>query len=128
MNHAADVTKRTPENFGAALREFARSVVVRKDPALIRRKPVATGIAAYDAYLAGMAEAVALEMGWEIPAWTDDANRVLRTPYFGNAPGGMRIPLLAESPVPFRKRNIFVDAEAVVGMLDKARREIHHEG
>jgi hypothetical protein len=102
-------------------------VATRNDPALIHRRPVATGVAEYDAYLAGMAEAVALEMGWAVPRWTKDANRVLRRPYFGKAPEGMRIPLLVESPVAFRKRNIFVDAEVVSGMLDKARRETHHE-
>ena len=46
-----------------------------------------------------------------IPAWTDDPARFLRRPYFTTALEGLKALLIAESPIAFRRRLIFTEAE-----------------
>ena len=77
----------------------------------------------HDAYLAAVAEGISLRMAWEIPAWAHAPGRFLPRPYFAKAPEGMRLFLLSESPLPFRRRNIFVPRDALTGTLEKSMRE-----
>jgi hypothetical protein len=46
-----------------------------------------------------------------IPAWTDDPSRFLRRPYFKTTIEGLKALLIAESPIAFRRRLIFTEAE-----------------
>lgn len=115
----AELTAKNADEFRYALREFYRTAATERDPAILDRTPPPTSRPEFDAYLAAVAEAVALRYHWPAPRWVNARCRVLKQAYFGNAPAGMRIPLLQESPACFRKHNIFVDADEVSGALSK---------
>lgn len=66
-----------------------------------------------DAYLAAVAVTLAREIGAVPPAWTWDQSRKLRSPWFAWPGPSLRATLLAESPAPFRERNLFVSANAL---------------
>lgn len=100
-------------SFGPALKEFYREMAKTPSRIGIADAPPLTGRPEYDAYLAAVAEVVAGEWGWTAPAWIFDSNRFLSEPYFGMAPPGMRVYLMQQSPIAFRRRNIFVEKEAV---------------
>lgn len=59
-------------------------------------------------YLAAMVEYACAQRSVEAPAWT---RRIppLATPLFGSQLMSLRLHLLAHSPPPFRRRNIFID-------------------
>lgn len=61
-----------------------------------------------DAYLAGVAEHLALRYNLPAPAWTGEDCRILHRPYFASPFESHKAILLAESPVAFRRRMIFV--------------------
>jgi hypothetical protein len=46
-----------------------------------------------------------------IPAWTNDPSRFLRQPYFTTPLEDLKALLIAESPIAFRRRLIFTEAE-----------------
>ena len=52
---------------------------------------------------------------WSLPApapdWTDDASRFLKMPYFTTELEGFKAMLIAQSPLAFRRRLIFTEAE-----------------
>ena len=60
-------------------------------------------------YLAAMIEAACERRGIPVPAWT---RRIapLEDPAFGSTLRSLRLHLLTNSPAPFRRRNIFIDA------------------
>lgn len=60
-------------------------------------------------YVAAMVEQAAAMKGVAPPAWTRDVV-TLETPYFAAPLRGLRAHLLTVSPVPFKRRNLFVDA------------------
>lgn len=62
-----------------------------------------------DNYVAAMVEYACARQGAAPPAWTR-AVTPLSTPVFGSALMSLRLYLLAHSPAPFRRRNIFIDA------------------
>ena len=66
-----------------------------------------------DAYLAATAASLVRQVGEPRPAWTDDPDRYLRTPWFASPGSAMRACLLLESPARFRERNLFVTANAL---------------
>ena len=59
-------------------------------------------------YLAAMVEYACAKNGIEAPSWTC-AIEPLSTPSFGSQLESLRLYLLAHSPPPFRRRNIFID-------------------
>lgn len=59
-------------------------------------------------YVAAMVEYACARRGVEIPAWTA-LIAPLVTPMFGSQLKSLRLHLLAHSPPPFRRRNIFID-------------------
>jgi hypothetical protein len=61
-------------------------------------------------YVAAMVESRCAVFGLAIPAWVR-AVPTLAAPYFGSALTSVRLHLLINSPVPFRRRNIFVDTD-----------------
>jgi hypothetical protein len=77
--------------------------------------------AVHDAYLAAVAEHLALSYGLDVPRWTDSPRRTLERPFFAGGMEGLKALLLVESPLAFRKRNIFVSHDA----LDRPR--MHRE-
>lgn len=60
-------------------------------------------------YVAAMVEQAAALKGVAPPAWTRDVVP-LETPYFAAPLRSLRAHLLTVSPVPFKRRNLFVDA------------------
>jgi hypothetical protein len=60
-------------------------------------------------YVAAMVELAAHRRGVHPPAWTSDITP-LPEPVFAVSWPSLRAHLLLESPVPFRRRNIFIDS------------------
>jgi len=60
-------------------------------------------------YLAAMIEERANQLKEAAPEWTERYGS-LEKPHFGTNLKGLRLHLLANSPPPFRKRNIFIDS------------------
>jgi hypothetical protein len=104
------------DEFSPALREFLdtfylsedqmRSIGLRERPLLI--DPVS------DAYLSATAEHLALQYGLEVPPWTETQGHALKRPQFFG--GSLKAILIVESPLAFRRRLLFVSANA----LDRA--------
>jgi hypothetical protein len=60
-------------------------------------------------YVAAMVELACARQRVAPPAWTERI-APLRAPYFASTLVGLRLHLLANSPAPFRRRNLFVDS------------------
>ena len=60
-------------------------------------------------YVAAMTETACNMRGLPLPAWTRKIE-ALPEPVFGSALASLRLYLLAHSPAPFRRRNIFIDS------------------
>jgi hypothetical protein len=60
-------------------------------------------------YIAAMVEYACAQRGVAVPAWTR-AIVPLTEPAFGSELLSLRLHLLTQSPAPFRRRNIFIDA------------------
>jgi hypothetical protein len=63
-------------------------------------------------YVAAMAEHLCAARGVDAPGWTQEVAPLAR-PVFASDLASLRLHLLAHSPAPFRRRNLFVDS--VVG-------------
>ncbi len=101
-------------HLGDFIDEFRRS----RDPAMLADEPrclISTyeGGDVADAYLAAVAVSLAREIHEAPPAWAWDESRKLRLPWFAWPGPALRATLLAESPAPFRERNLFVSANAL---------------
>ena len=66
-------------------------------------------------YLAAMAELACARHGVAPPAWTREVAPLAR-PAFASELASLRLHLLAHSPAPFRRRNLFIDT-AVGGQV-----------
>jgi hypothetical protein len=84
--------------------------------AAVAEEPVELS-AVHDAYLAAVAEHLSLSYRHDVPAWTRSPERVLLRPFFAGGMEGLKALLLVESPLAFRRRNIFVSRDA----LDRPR-------
>ena len=78
--------------------------------AMIADEPPAVG-RFEDAWLGAVSEHLARRWNLEIPAWVDQPHRFLDRPFFAGGLESLKAILLAESPLAFRKRQIFVEAE-----------------
>jgi hypothetical protein len=66
-----------------------------------------------DAYIAATAVALSRLIQVDPPAWAWQESRKLKSPWFASTGLAIRATLLAESPAPFRERNLFVSANAL---------------
>ena len=66
-----------------------------------------------NAYLAAVAETLCREVSQTPPAWTESPCCYLHRPWFAGGLETLKAILLVESPVPFRRRNLFVSANAL---------------
>jgi hypothetical protein len=66
-----------------------------------------------NAYLAAVVETLCREQNMTPPRWTESPDRFLHTPWFAGGLESLKAILLVESPVPFRRRNLFVSANAL---------------
>lgn len=66
-----------------------------------------------NAYLAAVAETLCREASLPPPVWTDSPPCFLHRPWFAGGFETLKALLLVESPVAFRRRNLFVSANAL---------------
>ncbi|MEP7012905.1 MAG: hypothetical protein ABJC13_21495 [Acidobacteriota bacterium] len=84
----------TPEEFGDAVEQAD-----------------VTGLTPYlQNYVAAMVELTAYQRNVPPPAWVRGVVPLETTPHFATSLPGLRLHLLRNSPVPFKRRNIFVDS------------------
>jgi hypothetical protein len=101
--------------FDVAVREFlddwqtmdeaAKLNAIRAEPCRIER--------VQDAYLAALAEHLAHLDGLPAPGWSGQSERFLEAPYFAGGLQSLKATLIVESPSAFRRRLIFISANAL---------------
>ncbi len=113
----AEVARRrnAGEDFSFLLREFLDEFygAVRRDEAagcIVDEPPPLPDVQEH-ASLGAIGEHLARRWCLPIPAWTEDPSRFLRRPYFTTTLEGLKALLLVESPIAFRRRLIFTEAE-----------------
>lgn len=112
-----DVALRTldGEPFDPLLREFLDAFygadASTRTAALVGTPPPIGPV--HDAYLAAVAEHLARKYELAIPQWVDDPQRFLDKPFFAGGLETLKAILLVESPLAFRRRQIFVSANAL---------------
>jgi hypothetical protein len=103
------------EDFSFLLREFLdefyREVRTGSAAACLVDEPPRLSEVKEHASLGAIGEHLARRWNLPIPAWTDDRSRFLRRPYFTTTMEGLKALLIAESPIAFRRRLIFTEAE-----------------
>jgi hypothetical protein len=113
----AEVARRrnTGEDFSFLLREFLDEFYdeVRQGDAVacIEDEPECVPDLREHASLGAIGEHLARRWHLPIPAWTEDPSRFLRRPYFTTTLEGLKALLIVESPIAFRRRLIFTEAE-----------------
>ena len=113
----AEVARRrnAGEDFSLLLREFLDEFYgaqpTGEGAALIASEPEPLPDSREHALLGGIGEHLARRWNLTIPAWTDDPSRFLHRPYFTTPLEGLKALLIAESPIAFRRRLIFTEAE-----------------
>jgi hypothetical protein len=78
---------------------------------MIGEEPQPTGVAFQDAYIGAVGEHLARRWGLEIPAWSDNPDRFLNEPSFPECMELAKPVFLRDSPIAFRRRLIFTEAE-----------------
>lgn len=103
------------EDFSVLLREFLDEFygAVRRGEAAacIADEPEHVSGPQEHAALGAIGEHLARRWNLPIPTWTDNPSRFLRRPYFTTTLEGLKALLIAESPIAFRRRLIFTEAE-----------------
>jgi hypothetical protein len=61
-------------------------------------------------YVAAMVELASHQRDVPPPVWVRDVEPLEMTPHFATSLAGLRLHLLRTAPVPFKRRNIFIDA------------------
>ena len=77
----------------------------------IVEEPIAVADPQEHAMFGAVAEHLARRWNLAIPPWTESPSRFLHRPYFTTSIEGLKALLLAESPIAFRRRLIFTEAE-----------------
>jgi len=78
---------------------------------LINEEPGFTGDAWQDAYIGAVGEHLARRWGLTIPSWVEDPRRFMDRPCFADDAQWAKPVLLRDSPIAFRRRLIFTEAE-----------------
>lgn len=111
----AEVARRTSAGaaFAPALSEFLDAFYGRPErrQAMIADEPPPLADSRDHATLGAVAEHLARRWELAIPAWSDHPSRFLREPYFTTPIENLKAMLLAQSPLAFRRRLIFTEAE-----------------
>ncbi len=109
----AEAAKAGDDSYRIALAGFLDAFYVNPDQRqrMIDTEPPMTGVSVIDAYLGAVGEHLARRWGLSVPRWTADPGRTLRSPVFAGGIESLKALLLAQSPLAFRKRMIFVEHE-----------------
>ncbi len=67
----------------------------------------------WDAYWGAVVESLTRKYNFQNPSWVENPERFLKKPFFGIEAASLRATLLIESPIEFRRRNLFVTANAL---------------
>jgi hypothetical protein len=99
--------------FGPTLREFLDQFYLHPEQrqAMIDAEPALLPDERQHASLGAVGEHLARRWGLTVPPWTDDPSRFLREPYFTTPIEDLKAMLLVQSPLAFRRRLIFTEAE-----------------
>lgn len=93
------------------------SDVRHESPREARRRfdaePAPTGSPQVDAALASLAEHLSRRDGWDTPMWALQPSRYCKEWWFVTPFAGMHATALQQSPLSFRKRGVFITAEAL---------------
>lgn len=96
------------------LREFLDEFYLCDDDSvksqMIQEEPRITGHEKKDAYLGAVAEHLAFKYNLPVPDWCAGEKRFLHRAWFPCGLESLKATLIKESPVSFRRRMIFVDA------------------
>ena len=93
------------------LDEFYSESSPRERAAMLSDEPPLGENDRANAYLAAVAEHLALHHHVNVPDWTGDSSRFLKRPFFPCGLESLKATMLVESPAAFRRRLIFVGAE-----------------
>jgi len=112
----AEVARRVndgTQKFELALREFLDSFYMNpaERQSMINDEPEPLTDIKKHAALGGVGEHLARRWKLRIPAWTEDPSRFLKRPYFTTRLEDLKAMLLVQSPLAFRRRLIFTEAE-----------------
>jgi hypothetical protein len=112
-----DVSRRVAAGeltFDHAVREFLDSFYARTDERQTElAEPPDLLEPIRDAYLAAVAEHLARTCHLDVPAWVERRGLDLKRPFFAGGLESLKARLLVESPTAFRRRMIFVSADAL---------------
>jgi hypothetical protein len=111
----AEVARRVSggEPFWPTLHEFLDEFYMNPErrAAMIADGPSRLADARDHAMLGAVGEHLARRWGLSVPSWTDEPSRFLHQPYFTTPIENLKAMLLAQSPLAFRRRMIFTEAE-----------------
>lgn len=99
------------DDFRTRAKTAEEKLALVRDPPLWMEDPEQENC---NAYWAATVETLCREAGLEPPAWTESPRCYLRRPWFAGGMESLKAVLLAESPVAFRRRNLFVSSNALV--------------
>ena len=103
------------EDFGMLLAEFLDTFynAVKRGAAapLLDEDPAALTDDTEHALLGAVGEHLARRWSLPIPEWTNDPSRFLTRPHFTTPLDGFKALMIAQSPLAFRRRLIFTEAE-----------------
>lgn len=99
--------------FDPTLREFLDQFYINppQRAAMIADEPPCLADPREHAMLGAVGEHLGRRWNLAIPSWTDDPSRFLHEPYFTTPIENLKAMLLAQSPLAFRRRMIFTEAE-----------------
>jgi transcriptional regulator with XRE-family HTH domain len=83
---------------------------------MITARPPETGDPRWDAFVAGLAEWLAVRAGVPAPAWVRDDNRYLRYGWWVTPMESMRAWEYAGSPVSFQSRGVYLHRESLINV------------
>lgn len=103
-------------DFGVALNEFLDEFYLADDAkrqSMIDQEPALLGDGKLDAYIGAVGEHLAHRWHLDhVPRWTTKAERFLDWPWFPDGDSArLKMILLMESPIAFRRRDIYTEAE-----------------
>ncbi len=96
--------------------DFRQRCNVEERKLLVAQEPLWLDVHTHsdcNAYLAATVESLCREASLAPPRWTEDARCFLSRPWFAGGMESLKAILIAESPVAFRRRNLFVSANAL---------------